>query len=951
MKTRHGFHGFHGFTLISALLLMAFGLSARAQLTNRTVSGIVAVTSAPTGTNQEYIQVQGNLYVWTNVPPMTGQIQSTNSAAASATNLYARLAADFANTLRLSYSNSTTIRVSTYLNGTLAITNSAGWMTLYFVTNVIGGTNTALSGIGGGPGGSATNALIQGPAGIYDGSLVTNIQQSAIVPPISGGSGVTNNQVLPGIPTSTNANFAGAFSGTFSGSLIDASVAETVSAVNGFVSGANGKGFTDVSGYGFTIAGGGSFNGPLAGTATNVSGTLTNNTTGNAATSTLATNAIHATNADYATSAGTANFLNSTNAPFVYVTNVVITTSSDYGNLFSSGANDSILNGDFVPFPNVGGNIAYSNTSSGVLLISNLVTYVLAGTKVAWAMTNDSGLYCRGTGVAVGGQQDPTGLYGTNKLNGVLASAPFPTVNWGTNYTTNTTVVINITGQLNVSGKVITVETNGSDAFGALSPYLYPFRNPSAALSNAVAGDTVILGNGLFYANIVLPIPNQVTLRGRSRLQTMLVPANGGFNNVIMTNNSSMSDINCVGAALINGTNVLIENAYFGSPGNRITPASTGSTLLQFPPAAIIAGANSIAGFRLSRVAITVDGFGINLAPATGTNIIVFNDVDLWSDDSDYSLPPATAQFGIATGSQKVQWNGGAIEVNNPYNGILSAAIIVGSTNGSYVNGSFELNAALRYKNVINATAIIPVLITNCAGGTFTDVTLTGNGSGLTNLNPNQMQTTGGTIVFTNPISAPSFSATGGGTNYLGYTIPTNLSTAAGSAMVVVGPDGGLGTNAMPTSSGAGSVLVTGFDASFYNINIVHNRYIAPMVGNSPAFVSTPSGGIQGQCIIGVGIYTNFYVTWFAPAVLATTNLIWSIYTNAIGSTSPGYTGVSVTNFGPLANGVFATMSNTSAGFTAKTPLECTILLTITNNIDVNSSSWNWHADKIPIAP
>jgi len=89
---------------------------------------------------------QGYTYRWTNLTSTTpGYIGATNSAAASATNLFARLSRDYTNSLRFSYAGAAKIQVSTFVNGGLTISNDAGWLTNLFTTNVITGGATAMS--------------------------------------------------------------------------------------------------------------------------------------------------------------------------------------------------------------------------------------------------------------------------------------------------------------------------------------------------------------------------------------------------------------------------------------------------------------------------------------------------------------------------------------------------------------------------------------------------------------------------------------------------------------------------------------------------------------------------------------------------------------------------------------------------------------------------------------
>lgn len=136
--------------LTSAVLLLLFLLilipSASAVGTNQVITAVLTITNTPVASNGLYIVFQGVTYRWTNLAsPTIGYISTTNSAAASATNLYNRLALDYTNTLRFSYAGANQISVSTYLNGGLTISNNAGWLTNLFTTNVLTGAGTPAS--------------------------------------------------------------------------------------------------------------------------------------------------------------------------------------------------------------------------------------------------------------------------------------------------------------------------------------------------------------------------------------------------------------------------------------------------------------------------------------------------------------------------------------------------------------------------------------------------------------------------------------------------------------------------------------------------------------------------------------------------------------------------------------------------------------------------------------
>jgi subtilase family serine protease len=108
-------------------------------------SATIIIIVPPTGTNGEWIAVQGSTYTWTTSPTGAGQIQSTNSAAQSATNLFTALTNDFPSSLRFKFNGSTNFTISTYLRGVLSVSNSPGWMRVAINTNVVAGGNLTVS--------------------------------------------------------------------------------------------------------------------------------------------------------------------------------------------------------------------------------------------------------------------------------------------------------------------------------------------------------------------------------------------------------------------------------------------------------------------------------------------------------------------------------------------------------------------------------------------------------------------------------------------------------------------------------------------------------------------------------------------------------------------------------------------------------------------------------------
>jgi len=115
------------------ILLSALLLSSAQAITS--INALITITNPPTGTLMEQISLQGTLYTWTNSASIYGQIQSTNSLQYTTTNLFNRLNTDYSSILRFSYTSPTNISISTYVNGTLTITNTLNWMTVVFTTN------------------------------------------------------------------------------------------------------------------------------------------------------------------------------------------------------------------------------------------------------------------------------------------------------------------------------------------------------------------------------------------------------------------------------------------------------------------------------------------------------------------------------------------------------------------------------------------------------------------------------------------------------------------------------------------------------------------------------------------------------------------------------------------------------------------------------------------------
>jgi hypothetical protein len=206
--------------LIRLLILLAFlGLpifaSAQSQLTNQTISTSIVITNPPTGTNGEWILFQGNLFIWTNQPALFGQIQTGANRAGCVTNLFTTLSNAWHYTLRFANLSATGFKVSTYLNGSLSLSNSPNWMTNSWATNVITGTNTALQGLGGNSGISSVIST-NGNSAVVNGGLTIAI--STNYDPLGTAAALGNT--VAALKTNAMNDYVGGFQGQFTGSYV-----------------------------------------------------------------------------------------------------------------------------------------------------------------------------------------------------------------------------------------------------------------------------------------------------------------------------------------------------------------------------------------------------------------------------------------------------------------------------------------------------------------------------------------------------------------------------------------------------------------------------------------------------------------------------------------------------------------------------------------------------------
>ena len=273
---------------LAGLLSTLTAWPVRAAQTNETV--VITITNAPTGTNGEFIIFQGNTYVWTNTSPIIGQLMAdtNNRPTWDTTNLFNQLTNDWSSLLRISYSGPTNITIGTYVNGTVTITNSAGWMTFGITTNVAGSGNaTSLTESNFNATSSITlngDTRTNWPAGGTGGA--TNYPYTAITnAPWAGTNDTTWFDPKGAAPAATN---NAAIVRNNNGSKLNLDVTNSTTAVN--ASGTGTAATTNDSRVLNMGSAGSTFTGTLNGTAMNVSGTLTNNTTGSSASAGVATN-------------------------------------------------------------------------------------------------------------------------------------------------------------------------------------------------------------------------------------------------------------------------------------------------------------------------------------------------------------------------------------------------------------------------------------------------------------------------------------------------------------------------------------------------------------------------------------------------------------------------------------------------------------------------------------
>lgn len=141
--------------ILALLMLCSVGCLA-APHTNYTTMATIYVTNSAGTANGDTLTIfwggqggnNGLTYAWTNLAvPGIRQLSVTNTAEKAATNLFNKLSQDYTNRLLVTYASATAVRLQTFLDGSLFVTNSAGWATNLCTTNPIP-SNTILKAAG-----------------------------------------------------------------------------------------------------------------------------------------------------------------------------------------------------------------------------------------------------------------------------------------------------------------------------------------------------------------------------------------------------------------------------------------------------------------------------------------------------------------------------------------------------------------------------------------------------------------------------------------------------------------------------------------------------------------------------------------------------------------------------------------------------------------------------------
>jgi hypothetical protein len=159
------------------------------------------------------------------------------------------------------------------------------------------------------------------------------------------------------------------------------------------------------------------------------------------------------------------------------------------------------------------------------------------------------------------GPTGPTGAAGTAVNTGATGNTG-PT---GPTGNTGPTGPTGPTGAFAPEGRVLKVDQlYGSDVSGAADKYAYPFLTINGALSNAVAGEIVIVNPGTYNEKIV--VPANVNLQGIGAQAVVIQQLNVTSNTTLLTmgsntrvenftaNLSSSSNVNLIGVDFPNGT-------------------------------------------------------------------------------------------------------------------------------------------------------------------------------------------------------------------------------------------------------------------------------------------------------------------------------------------------------------------------------------------------------------
>jgi len=180
-----------------AILIFVCVLAAQLRASDSNIAATVYFTNSVGTTNGQKVGIFVNnatpyVYTWTNLGTVSGfYLAATNTPQRSATNFYQTMTNQLSSRLTITYAASNAVTLKSFLNQSLNITNSTGWATNLFTTNIFDLNNNNNTTI------AASN-----------GNFQTLTLAGVVYPPFTGAGAATNVFVRSGngVRSQTNVN-------------------------------------------------------------------------------------------------------------------------------------------------------------------------------------------------------------------------------------------------------------------------------------------------------------------------------------------------------------------------------------------------------------------------------------------------------------------------------------------------------------------------------------------------------------------------------------------------------------------------------------------------------------------------------------------------------------------------------------------------------------------------